>query len=47
MEKAWKAEEVRAMKAKSTPSLQRVLFKVFGVEFIFYGIVLALSEAIR
>jgi ATP-binding cassette subfamily C (CFTR/MRP) protein 4 len=47
MEKAWKAEEIRAMKAKSTPSLQRVLFKVFGVEFIFYGIVLALSEAIR
>ncbi|KAJ3655115.1 hypothetical protein Zmor_014255 [Zophobas morio] len=47
MEKAWKAEEIRAAKARSKPSLQRVLFKVFGFEFVFYGIVLALSEAIR
>ncbi|RZC36194.1 multidrug resistance-associated protein, partial [Asbolus verrucosus] len=47
MEKAWKREEMKAAKAKRTPSLQRVLFKVFGVEFIFYGIVLAVSEAIR
>lgn len=47
MEKCWKDEEVRATKAKTKPSLQRVLFKVFGWEFMFYGLVLALSEAIR
>ncbi|XP_018576445.1 probable multidrug resistance-associated protein lethal(2)03659 isoform X2 [Anoplophora glabripennis] len=47
MEKYWNNEEERAAKAKTTPSLQRVLFKVFGLEFMFYGIVLALSEAIR
>ncbi|KYB27685.1 probable multidrug resistance-associated protein lethal(2)03659 isoform X2 [Tribolium castaneum] len=47
MEKAWKAEEIKAAKANRKPSLERVLFKVFSFEFVFYGIVLALSEAIR
>lgn len=47
MEKYWKLEEERAAKMKTTPSLMRVLFKLFGWEFMFYGLVLALSEAIR
>ncbi|XP_074025677.1 probable multidrug resistance-associated protein lethal(2)03659 isoform X3 [Leptinotarsa decemlineata] len=47
MEMYWKAEEERAAKKKKKPSLQRVLIKVFGLEFLFYGIVLALSELIR
>lgn len=48
MEKAWKAEERRILKKPTkSPSLHRVLWKVFGFEFIFYGIVLALSEATR
>ncbi|KAJ8974856.1 hypothetical protein NQ317_001954 [Molorchus minor] len=47
MERYWKAEEERAMKAKTNPSLKRVLLKVFGLEFMMYGIVLAISEAIR
>lgn len=47
MERYWKNEEERAAKAKTNPSLQRVLFKVFGLEFMFYGIVLAISEGIR
>ncbi|XP_049822547.1 probable multidrug resistance-associated protein lethal(2)03659 isoform X1 [Aethina tumida] len=47
MEKYWKLEEERAARVKKTPSLHRVLFKVFGVEFMLYGLVLAISEAIR
>ncbi|CAG9823622.1 unnamed protein product [Phaedon cochleariae] len=47
MEIYWKAEEERAAARKTEPSLQRVLIKVFGWEFLFYGIVLSLSEAIR
>ncbi|KAJ8916764.1 hypothetical protein NQ315_013969 [Exocentrus adspersus] len=47
METYWKAEEESVAKAKTTPSLRRVLFRVFGWEFMFYGLVLALSEAIR
>lgn len=47
IEKIWKAEEVRAAKKKKVPSLQRALFKLFGWEFLLYGIVLAASETIR
>ncbi|XP_030754955.1 multidrug resistance-associated protein 4-like [Sitophilus oryzae] len=47
MEKYWKEEECRALKKNSKPSLLRVLFKVFKWEFLFYGFVLFLSEAIR
>lgn len=44
LEAAWNAEEERAKKEKRTPSLRRVLMRVFGLEFLFYGIVLAFSE---
>lgn len=47
IEKCWKDEEQRAAKANSVPSLKRVLFRMFGWEFMFYGLVLAFSEAIR
>lgn len=47
MEKIWKEEEERALRKKQIPSLQRVLVKAFGLEFLLYGIVLAFSEAIR
>lgn len=47
LEKNWKEEEERALKKKRKPSLQRVLIKSFGLEFLIYGIVLAFSEAIR
>ncbi|CAH0557608.1 unnamed protein product [Brassicogethes aeneus] len=47
MEKYWKLEEERAAKKNTTPSLGRVLFKVFGLEFMLYGLALALSEAIK
>nr|CAH7729851.1 unnamed protein product [Callosobruchus chinensis] len=47
MERYWKAEEERACRKNTQPSLQRVLIKAFGWEFLFYGIVLFLSESIR
>ncbi|KAK9737636.1 ABC transporter transmembrane region [Popillia japonica] len=48
IELAWRKEEENARKSKRTPSLRRVLIKVFGIEFMFYGIVLAFTEfAIR
>lgn len=47
MEKYWKEEEEKAAKKKKTASLQKVLIRAFGLEFLFYGLVLAFSEAIR
>lgn len=47
MEKYWKEEEERAARKKRTPSLQRVLIRAFGLQFLIYGMVLAFSEAIR
>ncbi|XP_066143763.1 probable multidrug resistance-associated protein lethal(2)03659 isoform X2 [Euwallacea fornicatus] len=47
IEKSWKGEEVRARKSNRQPSLLRVLIRVFGWEFMFYGLVLFISEAIR
>ncbi|GJQ84115.1 hypothetical protein Trydic_g12088 [Trypoxylus dichotomus] len=48
IELAWRKEEERAKKLQKTPSLRRVLIKVFGFEFMFFGIVLAFIElAIR
>lgn len=41
---AWKKEEENAKKSKRIPSLRRVLLRVFGLEFMFYGFVLAFSE---
>ncbi|XP_045469838.1 probable multidrug resistance-associated protein lethal(2)03659 isoform X2 [Harmonia axyridis] len=47
LERAWQKEEERAKKKKKTPSLRRALFRVFGLEFMIYGIILAVSESIR
>ncbi|KAG5877236.1 hypothetical protein JTB14_025356 [Gonioctena quinquepunctata] len=47
MEMYWKVEEERAAKRKTNPSLQRVLIKVFGLEFCLYGIVLTFTEVVR
>ncbi|XP_066258777.1 ATP-binding cassette sub-family C member 4-like isoform X1 [Euwallacea similis] len=47
IEKCWKVEEMRARKGNRPPSLLRVLIRVFGWEFMFYGLVLFISEAIR
>ncbi|XP_072376028.1 ATP-binding cassette sub-family C member 4-like, partial [Diabrotica undecimpunctata] len=47
IEKYWKAEEERAKKKNTTPSLQRTLLKAFGWEFLAMGIVLILSETVR
>nr|CAI5864657.1 unnamed protein product [Callosobruchus analis] len=47
MERYWKAEEERACRKNTQPSLQRVLIKAFGWEFLFYGIVIFFSESIR
>lgn len=47
MEKFWKEEEEKAFRKKQRPSLQKVLIKAFGLEFLMYGMVLAFSEAIR
>ncbi|KRT78583.1 ABC transporter ATP-binding protein, partial [Oryctes borbonicus] len=48
IELAWRKEEERAKRLQKPPSLRRVLIKVFGFEFMFYGIVLAFTEfAIR
>ncbi|XP_060519010.1 probable multidrug resistance-associated protein lethal(2)03659 isoform X2 [Cylas formicarius] len=47
IERCWREEEQRALKSNRSPSLNRVLIRVFGLEFLFYGIVLFLSEAIR
>lgn len=44
IERAWMAEEERAMKANRKPSLRRVLIKQFGPEFMIYGVVLAFTE---
>lgn len=44
IEKAWREEEDRALKANRKPSLRRVLIRQFGPEFMVYGIVLAFTE---
>ncbi|XP_050313562.1 probable multidrug resistance-associated protein lethal(2)03659 [Anthonomus grandis grandis] len=47
IEAKWREEESRAIKKKTKPSLNKVLWRVFGWEFMFYGLVLFISEAIR
>ncbi|XP_044752072.1 probable multidrug resistance-associated protein lethal(2)03659 isoform X2 [Coccinella septempunctata] len=47
LERAWMKEQERAKKKNGTPSLRRALFRVFGFEFMIYGIILAVSESIR
>ncbi|KAK9869833.1 hypothetical protein WA026_003562 [Henosepilachna vigintioctopunctata] len=47
LEKVWIVEQERAKRKGGTPSLRRALFKVFGLEFLLYGVVLALSETVR
>ncbi|CAG9769767.1 unnamed protein product [Ceutorhynchus assimilis] len=47
IEKYWKDEETRAAKKNRKPSLGRVLVRSFGWEFMFYGLVLFISEVIR
>ncbi|XP_076255687.1 putative multidrug resistance-associated protein lethal(2)03659 isoform X3 [Rhynchophorus ferrugineus] len=47
MEKYWKEEEHRATKKNKDPSLLVVLFRAFRVEFLLYGLILFISEAIR
>lgn len=44
IEAAWNDEVERAKQKKRDPSLRRVLIRVFGWEFLFYGLVLAFSE---
>lgn len=44
IEKSWKNEERLAKIARRQPSLLRVLWRVFGWEFMFYGLVLAVGE---
>ncbi|KAB0802273.1 hypothetical protein PPYR_04459 [Photinus pyralis] len=44
VEAGWRKEVENATRAKRQPSLRRVLIKTFGLEFLMYGIVLALSE---
>ncbi|XP_048519317.1 probable multidrug resistance-associated protein lethal(2)03659 [Dendroctonus ponderosae] len=47
MERYWQEEELRAAGKKAPPSLLRVLIRAFGLEFMFYGVVLFISESIR
>lgn len=44
IEKSWRNEEHLAKIAHRQPSLLRVLWRVFGWEFMFYGLVLAVGE---
>lgn len=46
-EKRWNNEEITAQAKNRSPSLLKVLFKVFGWEFVFLGLVLFISESIR
>ncbi|KAF5287552.1 hypothetical protein FQA39_LY15881 [Lamprigera yunnana] len=44
IEAAWRAEEERAEKLKKQPSLQRVLIKLFGMQFMLQGLLCCLLE---
>lgn len=44
LQAAWKREEEKAKNSNRKPSLGRVLSRVFGLEFMFYGLVLAFAE---
>ncbi|XP_025834708.1 probable multidrug resistance-associated protein lethal(2)03659 isoform X5 [Agrilus planipennis] len=44
LENAWNKEVEKSKIAKRTPSLRRALIRVFGLEFMAYGIILLLTE---
>nr|XP_022908005.1 probable multidrug resistance-associated protein lethal(2)03659 [Onthophagus taurus] len=44
LEIAWQSEEIKAKKAGRMPLLRKALWKVFGLEFMLYGLVLAIGE---
>ncbi|XP_056646549.1 probable multidrug resistance-associated protein lethal(2)03659 [Diorhabda sublineata] len=47
LENYWKQEEQRAKKNETQPSLQKVLLKTFGWEYLFLGIILVIAEAVK
>ncbi|KAK5646965.1 hypothetical protein RI129_005429 [Pyrocoelia pectoralis] len=44
IELAWREEETRAAKMKSKPSLKRVLIKLYGIQFMWHGLLCCIVE---